>query len=100
MGIGGISPVQLIIILVIVLLIFGTKKLRNFGGDLGGAIKGFKKAVKEENTDELEDSSEEASENDSETASGTDGEEGVGQPDEAVVAEQKTAEPEEIKKDS
>ena len=96
MGIGGISPVQLIIILVIVLLIFGTKKLRNFGGDLGGAIKGFKKAVKEENTDELEDSSEEASE----TASGTDGEEGVGQPDEAVVAEQQTAEPEEIKKDS
>jgi len=50
MGIGGISPVQLIIILVIVLLIFGTKKLRNFGGDLGGAIKGFKKAVKEEDT--------------------------------------------------
>ena len=100
MGIGGISPVQLIIILVIVLLIFGTKKLRNFGGDLGGAIKGFKKAVKEETTDELEDSSEEAGENDSETASGTDGEEGVGLPDEAVVAEQQTAEPEEIKKDS
>ena len=48
MGIGGISPVQLIIILIIVLLIFGTKKLRNFGGDLGGAIKGFKKAVKED----------------------------------------------------
>ena len=48
MGIGGISPIQLIIILIIVLLIFGTKKLRNFGGDLGGAIKGFKKAVKEE----------------------------------------------------
>jgi sec-independent protein translocase protein TatA len=48
MGIGGISPVQLIIILVIVLLIFGTKKLRNLGGDLGGAIKGFKKAVKED----------------------------------------------------
>ena len=48
MGVGGISPVQLIIILIIVLLIFGTKKLRNFGGDLGGAIKGFKKAVKEE----------------------------------------------------
>ena len=51
MGIGGISPVQLIIILVIVLLIFGTKKLRNFGGDLGGAIKGFKKAMKDENPD-------------------------------------------------
>ncbi len=55
MGIGGISPVQLLIILVIVLLIFGTKKLRNFGGDLGGAIKGFKKAVKEDTTDQIED---------------------------------------------
>ena len=55
MGIGGISPVQLIIILVIVLLIFGTKKLRNFGTDLGGAIKGFKKAVKEEDSEKTED---------------------------------------------
>lgn len=65
MGLGGISPVQLIIILVIVLLIFGTKKLRNFGGDLGGAIKGFKKAVKEEdpkeegNPDQIEESDDE-----------------------------------------
>ncbi len=45
MGIGGIGIWQLLIILVIVLLLFGTKKLRNLGGDLGGAIKGFKKAV-------------------------------------------------------
>jgi len=59
MGIGGISPVQLIIILVIVLLIFGTKKLRNFGGDLGGAIKGFKKAVKEDDAAKIEDETEE-----------------------------------------
>jgi sec-independent protein translocase protein TatA len=43
----GISIWQLLIVLVIVLVIFGTKKLRNFGGDLGGAIKGFKQAVKE-----------------------------------------------------
>lgn len=63
MGIGGISPVQLIIILVIVLLIFGTKKLRNFGGDLGGAIKGFKKAVKEEDSAEkIEEAADEAEE--------------------------------------
>ncbi len=48
MGFGGISVWQLLIILVIVLIIFGTKKLRNVGGDLGGAIKNFKKAVKEE----------------------------------------------------
>ncbi|MCK7597898.1 twin-arginine translocase TatA/TatE family subunit [Microbulbifer sp. CAU 1566] len=44
----GISWQQLLILLVIVLLIFGTKRLRNLGGDLGGAIKGFKKAMKEE----------------------------------------------------
>lgn len=44
----GISPTQLLIILVIVALVFGTKKLRNMGGDLGGAVKGFKKAMKDD----------------------------------------------------
>ena len=48
MGFGGISIWQLVIILIIVLMVFGTKKLRNMGGDLGTAIKGFKKSVKEE----------------------------------------------------
>jgi len=43
----GISPWQLLIILAIVLLLFGTKRLKNIGGDVGGAIKGFKKAMKE-----------------------------------------------------
>ena len=43
----GISIWQLIIILVIVALLFGTKKLRNIGGDLGGAVKGFKNAMKD-----------------------------------------------------
>ena len=45
MGFGGISIWQLLIILVIVLLLFGTKRLRNIGTDLGSAFKGFKKAV-------------------------------------------------------
>ena len=45
---GGISIWQLLIILVIVVLIFGTKKLRGLSGDLGGAVKDFKKAVKED----------------------------------------------------
>ena len=45
---GGISLWQLIIILLIVLLLFGTKRLRGFGGDLGNAIKGFRKAVQTE----------------------------------------------------
>jgi sec-independent protein translocase protein TatA len=43
----GISIWQLLIILAIVLVIFGTKKLRDFGGDLGGAIKNFKTSMKE-----------------------------------------------------
>jgi sec-independent protein translocase protein TatA len=51
MGLGGISIWQLLIILVIVALIFGTKKLRGIGGDLGGAVKGFKKAMDEESKD-------------------------------------------------
>ena len=45
MGFGGISLWQLLIVLVIVLLLFGTKKLKGMGSDLGGAIKGFKKAM-------------------------------------------------------
>ena len=47
MGIGGISIWQLLIVLVIVLLLFGTKRLKNIGSDLGNAVKGFKGAMKE-----------------------------------------------------
>ena len=47
MGPGGISPWSLLLILVIVLLLFGTKKLRNVGTDLGGALKGFTSAMNE-----------------------------------------------------
>ena len=45
MGFGGISIWQLLIILVIVLLLFGTKRLKNLGSDLGSAVKGFKGAM-------------------------------------------------------
>jgi len=48
MGFGGISIWQLLIILAIVLVLFGTKRLKNIGSDLGGAVKGFKKAVTDE----------------------------------------------------
>lgn len=48
MGLGGIGIWQLIIILVIVVMLFGTKKLRNLGSDLGGALKGFKTAMKDD----------------------------------------------------
>jgi sec-independent protein translocase protein TatA len=47
MGVGGIGIWQLLIVLVIILLVFGTKKLKNLGSDLGGAIKGFKNAMDE-----------------------------------------------------
>ena len=45
MGFGGISIWQLLIVLVIVLLLFGTKRLKNIGSDLGNAVKGFKGAM-------------------------------------------------------
>lgn len=44
----GISPWQLLIVLVIIVLIFGTKRLRNIGSDLGSAVKGFKKSVSDD----------------------------------------------------
>jgi sec-independent protein translocase protein TatA len=45
MGLGGISIWQLLIVLLIVVMIFGTKRLKDIGQDLGGAVKGFKKAM-------------------------------------------------------
>ncbi|CAG18558.1 twin-arginine translocase TatA/TatE family subunit [Photobacterium profundum] len=45
---GGISIWQLLIIALIIVLLFGTKKLRSLGGDLGSAVKGFKKAIGDE----------------------------------------------------
>ena len=45
---GSFSIWHWLIVLVIVMLVFGTKKLRNIGADLGGAVKGFKEGIKEE----------------------------------------------------
>ena len=47
MGLGGINVWQLLIILLIVVVIFGTKRLKSLGSDLGGAVKGFRSAVTE-----------------------------------------------------
>ena len=52
MGFGGISIWQLLIILVVVLLICGSGKLKSLGSDLGSSLKGFKKAIKEEDSKE------------------------------------------------
>ncbi len=51
----GISVWQLVIILVIVLVLFGTKRIRNLGSDLGSAIKGFRSAVREGEEDKDKD---------------------------------------------
>ncbi|RDE50752.1 MAG: Sec-independent protein translocase subunit TatA [Candidatus Accumulibacter meliphilus] len=49
---GSFSIWHWLIVLVIVLLVFGTKKLRGLGSDLGGAVKGFKEGIKEASSDE------------------------------------------------
>jgi len=50
MGIGGISFWQILIILVLILILFGGKKIKTMGSDLGESLKGFKKAIKDEDS--------------------------------------------------
>ena len=56
MGLGGISIWQLLIILAIVVMLFGTKRLRNIGGDLGEAIKGFRNSMNDDKKDDTVES--------------------------------------------
>ena len=56
MGFSGISPWSLILILLIVVLLFGTKKLRNLGSDLGETLKGLKKGLNPKDDKEKEES--------------------------------------------
>lgn len=67
MGLGGIGIWQLLIVLAIIILLFGTKKLRSLGGDLGSAIKTFKQSVRE-GEDETNKSDASISHNDDQTA--------------------------------
>ncbi|MFQ3322592.1 MAG: sec-independent protein translocase protein TatA [Pseudomonadales bacterium] len=67
MGLGGISIWQLLIVLAIVVLLFGTKRLGSIGSDLGSAIKGFKKSVKDQ--DDKKDESDAAVEKSDENKS-------------------------------
>ncbi len=50
---GSLSIWHWLIVLVVVLLVFGTKKLRNLGSDLGGAVKGFKEGMKEGTSEQV-----------------------------------------------
>jgi sec-independent protein translocase protein TatA len=49
MGLSGVSPLSLLLVLLIVLVLFGTNKLKSIGTDLGEAIKNFRKALHDEN---------------------------------------------------
>jgi sec-independent protein translocase protein TatA len=53
---GAFSLWHWLIVLLIVVLVFGTKKLRNMGGDVGGAVKEFKKAMKDAGQEGVEES--------------------------------------------
>ena len=63
MGFGGISLWQLLIVLLIVVVVFGTKRLRSIGTDLGGALKGFRNAMSE-SEDEPDDAKQKLNEPD------------------------------------
>jgi sec-independent protein translocase protein TatA len=52
MGFKGISPMSLLLILLIVLVLFGGKRLRSLGSDLGGALKGFRGAMRDADVEE------------------------------------------------
>jgi sec-independent protein translocase protein TatA len=67
MGLGGISIWQLVIVLIIVILLFGTKKLRSMGGDLGSAIKSFKQSVREGEEEQKNDNNESSIDHNNET---------------------------------
>ena len=71
MGASGISVWQLLIVLLIVVLIFGTTRIKNIGGDLGGAIKSFRKGMTEADKagDELSEIEQEFTDSSSEDAS-------------------------------
>ena len=58
MGLGGISIWQLLIILAIVVMLFGTKRLRSLGSDLGSAVKGFRSSMQDEDDRKSEDDTE------------------------------------------
>ncbi len=60
MGFGGISPWSLLLILLIVILIFGTKRLKGVGGDLGSAIKSFKQSMSDGEKEETKQLKEDA----------------------------------------
>ena len=71
MGPSGIGIWQLLIVLLIVVLVFGTKRIKNIGSDLGGALKGFKTAIKDDEAESDSEASEDSTEGTGETIDAT-----------------------------
>lgn len=69
---GGISIWQLLIILAIVVMLFGTKRLRSLGGDLGSAIKGFKSAMSDDEKEAKEQQAQAKVEHNTQSTTSTD----------------------------
>jgi len=67
MGLGGISIWQLLIVLAIVVLLFGTKRLRSLGSDLGGAVRGFRKSMQDESANAEAGAEDQSSDTEAET---------------------------------
>jgi sec-independent protein translocase protein TatA len=70
MGLGGISIWQLLIILAIVVMLFGTKRLRSLGSDLGSAVKGFRSSMQDDDAKAQENGDESAPKDTSERKPG------------------------------
>ncbi len=71
MGFGNIGWFQILVVLLIVLLIFGTKRIRNLGSDVGGAIREFRKSVSEDDSEEKTEDAETAADTTDSTDSDT-----------------------------
>tara|TARA_B100001287_G_scaffold2426_1_gene1911 strand:- start:111 stop:329 length:219 start_codon:yes stop_codon:yes gene_type:complete len=67
MGLGGISIWQLLIILAIIVMVFGTSRLRNIGSDLGSAIKGFRNSMSKDEADSHGGTNHDAAQKDSDS---------------------------------
>ena len=67
MGLGGISIWQLLIILAIIVMVFGTSRLRNVGSDLGSAIKGFRNSMRKDEAESDSGASSSASQEESDS---------------------------------
>ncbi|NDY95875.1 twin-arginine translocase TatA/TatE family subunit [Wenzhouxiangella limi] len=91
MGFGNIGWFQILVVLLIVLLVFGTKKIRTLGGDLGGAIRDFRKGMSEDEEAENDNESKNAGESSSDETKADEEQNSEKKPEKAKKAASGTA---------